>query len=274
IHLNSYALADGGWEAPIISVAHSCVYSWWNAVHGCAPGSEWDEYHRRVSRGLRRAAAVVAPSRSMAESIILDYGVERAKTCVIPNFSLASPTTAPKKQPFALAAGRMWDKAKNLVLLESIASDVTWPVYVAGKYEWIKSSSTAPEPFHYLGALRHSELLRRMGQASLFVHPSLYEPFGLAVLEAAMSGCCLVLAAIPSLYELWQGAAAFVDPHNPRAWSSELNRLIADPSARKHFATQAFTRAKRYSAEASVPEYLAVYQNAMQCKHSDSGVAA
>ena len=271
IHLNGYALADAAWKAPAISVAHSCIYSWWHAVHGCAPGADWDEYHARVGRGLRRSVAVVAPSRSMAESVTLHYGVEQIS--VIPNFSLASVAVTPEKQPFILAAGRMWDKAKNLVLLESIASKLTWPVYVAGKCEG-EDSNRLLGSVHHLGALSHRELLQRMHRASIFVHPAIYEPFGLAVLEAAMSKCCLVLAGIPSLRELWQGAALFVDPHDPKAWERELNELIADPFAREHLAAQAFTRAKRYSAEASVSQYLDVYRNAMESKHSGSGVAA
>lgn len=271
IHLNGYALADARWHAPVVSVAHSCVYSWWKAIHGCAPGSEWDEYYRRVSRGLLRSVAVVAPSRSMAESMILHYGIEQIS--VIPNFSLASVSAAPRKRPFILAAGRMWDKAKNLVLLESIAPNVTWPMYVAGKRE-VEDSNAWISPVRQLGAVSHSDLLRRMERASIFVHPAIYEPFGLAVLEAAMSKCCLVLAGIPSLRELWHEAAVFVDPHDPKAWERELNELIANPSAREQLAVQAFTRAKRYSAEASVSEYLDVYRNALQSEHSGTGVAA
>lgn len=268
IHLNGYALADAPWHAPVVSVAHSCVYSWWNAVHGCAPGLEWDEYHRRVSRGLRRSMAVVAPSRSMAESVALHYGIKQIS--VIPNLSLASLADTPEKQPSILAAGRMWDKAKNLILLESIAPNLTWRVYVAGTCEVDDSNGSV----HRLGALSHSDLLRRMQGASIFVHPAIYEPFGLAVLEAAMSRCCLVLADIPSLRELWEGAAIFVDPHDAKTWERELNRLIANPFAREHLAAQAFTRAKQYNADTSVSQYLDVYRKAAQSKHSGNGVAA
>ncbi len=272
IHLSSYSLADAPWKAPVVSVAHSCVYSWWHAVHGCAPSADWDEYHGRVSQSLRRSAAVVAPSRSMAESVTLHYGIEQIS--VIPNFSLAGVAATLAKHSFILAAGRMWDKAKNLVLLESIASNVTWPVYVAGKSEVIEDSTALLGAICHLGALSHRDLLRRMERASIFVHPAIYEPFGLAVLEAAMSKCCLVLADIPSLRELWQEAAVFVDPHDAKTWERELNRLVADPSAREQLAVQASTRAKRYSAEASISQYLDVYRSAMQYKHSGSGVAA
>ncbi len=274
IHLNGYALANARCQSPIVSVAHSCVYSWWSAVHGCAPGAEWDEYHHRVTEGLRRSAAVVAPSCSMSESVVLHYGLDRARIYVISNFSLARVSTASEKEPCLLAAGRVWDKAKNIVLLDSIASQVIWPMHVAGKCGSIEDSSIYSGSMLRLGALSHEDLLQWMERASIFVHPALYEPFGLAVLEAAMSQCSLVLADIPSLRELWQGAAVFVDPHDPEAWSRELNRLVADSFEREHLAVQALTRAKRYDAEASVTQYLDVYQSAIRYKHSGSGVAA
>ncbi len=273
IHLNGYTLADAFSTTPVISIAHSCVFSWWEAVHGCQPGPEWDEYHRRVTLGLNRSDAVVAPSRSMAHSVILHYGVDQAKISVIPNFSLAQPSSISEKQPYVLAAGRMWDKAKNLVLLDSIAPDITWPLLVAGNCQ-VRGSDLLTGSISHLGELTHDDLIRRMEGAAIFVHPALYEPFGLAVLEAARSGCCLVLSDIPSLRELWEGAAVFLDPRNAKAWSDELNRLISAPAERDHLAAQAFTRAQSYNADASVSQYLKTYQSAMAYKRAGSGVAA
>ena len=56
------------------------------------------------------------------------------------------------------------------------------------------------------------ELVRSYGDASIFALPARYEPFGLSILEAALSGCALVLGDLPSLRELWTGAAMFVPP--------------------------------------------------------------
>ncbi len=56
IHLNGYAHGSLPWAKPVVVTAHSCVCSWWRAVHGCAPGPEWAEYTRRVAArtcGLR-----------------------------------------------------------------------------------------------------------------------------------------------------------------------------------------------------------------------------
>ena len=141
VHLNSYSLASAAFQAPVISVAHSCVYSWWTAVHGSEPGPEWLEYKHRVSQGLTASAAVVAPSQFMADALTTHYGSRAAKTRVIHNFSSSPSTVCTQKEPYVLAAGRMWDEAKNLGLLQSVANELLWPLHVAGDGESRSDSS-------------------------------------------------------------------------------------------------------------------------------------
>ncbi len=84
IHLNGYAHASLPWRKPVLVVAHSCVYSWWRAVHGCAPGPEWAEYKQRVAEGLAAAAIVIAPSAYMAEAICREYELPPEKCRINP----------------------------------------------------------------------------------------------------------------------------------------------------------------------------------------------
>jgi len=269
VHLNGYALASGAWKTPVLTVAHSCVYSWWDAVHGGEPGGEWLEYKQRLARGLHAATAVVAPSRFMAGAVGSHYGVDSKKTRVIHNFSLAPLPHAEAKQSFVLAAGRMWDPAKNLSLLEAIAGRVAWPVCTAGA-----GRPAVDSKLLHLGPLAHGEMLERMSRASIFAHPALYEPFGLAVLEAARAGCCLVLSDIPSLRELWDGAAEFVSPRNEESWVRELNRLIANPSEVARLGLAARSHAARYDAGVSVRSYLDLYEALVSGKSAKEEAAA
>jgi glycosyltransferase involved in cell wall biosynthesis len=257
VHLNGYALAALDWKAPVVSVAHSCVCSWWAAVHGSAPPGEWCEYKHRVAVGLHAADAVIAPSNFMARAIAAEYGVSAGKISVIHNFSSSAPGAMPEKESFALAAGRFWDQAKNLNLLRAIAQRVSWPVHIAGS----DNAATGDVPgLHELGTLPHSDLLGWMDRSSLFLHPALYEPFGLVVLEAAQRGCCLVLADIPSLRELWQGAAVFVDPRDESSWISALNRLIENSSERNRFAALARARSAHFGELNTRARYIDVYR--------------
>ncbi len=269
VHLNGYSQAAADWNAPVMCVAHSCVFSWWQAVHGCDPPSDWIEYQRRIARGLQASTAIVAPSNAIAEAISTHYAVARENIEIIHNFSSAQPSRAAQKEAFLLAAGRFWDKAKNIGLLTGICRELRWPLHVAGD-----SDSVAPSDARVLGRLSHRQVLDQMTRASIFIHPALYEPFGLAVLEAAQAGCCLVLADIPSLRELWDEVAVFVDPAEADSWVRQVNSLIAGTAERERFAELARCRAKSFTCERTLASYERAYALALNKKSMREGVAA
>ena len=269
IHLNGYAHAGIEWRKPVIVAAHSCVYSWWRAVHGCSPGSEWSKYKRRVTAGLRAADIVVAPSCAMALAIEAEYGACGEKTRVIYNFSRAPRSRNRKKEPFCLAVGRLWDPAKNVALLERLSpNNIGWQIRLAGREHGPENSTVSVKSLHFLGPLSHNDVLDEMSRAAIYLHPALYEPFGLSILEAARNRCCLLLSDIPSLRELWEGAAVFVDPRDPDRWSSELHRLIKDPGKRNELAWLAYSHAARYGAALAVSQYWALYQSLLASKRT------
>src|SRR4051812_11205867 len=80
IHLNGYAHASLPWSAPTIVVAHSCVFSWWEAVKKSVPPVEWDKYKEVVTTALNVADVVVAPTATMLTALRKIYGpVQRAR---------------------------------------------------------------------------------------------------------------------------------------------------------------------------------------------------
>jgi len=274
VHLNGYAHAVLPWRRPVCVVAHSCVFSWWRAVHGYAPGPEWHEYRRRVIEGLAAARAVIAPSEYMAQAVVEEYGVAYKRTCVIHNFSATETVQSIAKEPFFLAAGRLWDPAKNIALLEQVAPHVPWEVRVCGSNRGPGDSTVALQSVHRLGMLSYPDLLTEMARASVFVHPALYEPFGLSVLEAARAGCCLVLSDIPSLRELWSDVAIFVDPRDPDEWVHELNRVVRHAETRNSLGELARSHSARYSADYAIREYQRVYHSLLDPRHSSDTEAA
>ena len=274
VHLNGYSYGALPWRAPALLVAHSCVYSWWRAVRADAPCAEWHEYKMRVTRGLEKCSGIVAPSTHMAAAVATEYGIARERVEVIYNFLPPSTTRKIAKQPFALAVGRFWDPAKNLELLSAIAPRFNWQLRIAGDSGRQVGASEEPA-VHYLGVLPHDQLLQHFERASLFLHPALYEPFGLAALEAARAGCCLALSDIPSLRELFQGAAVFIDPRDPEQWIFEVNNLTRDFALRESLARAASLRSRCYRADHMVQRYLAVYEALRaSARRGANGVAA
>jgi glycogen(starch) synthase len=274
IHLNGYSHAALDWQKPAVVIAHSCVFSWWQAVHDSAPGPEWNEYRRRVSAGLVAADAIVAPSAYMAGALLSHYGVTAERVRVIHNFSRAPRWSGRVKQPYVLAAGRLWDEAKNIALLNKIAPQVDWQIRVAGTGQGPENSASRANHVQLLGELPHPELIRQMDEASIFAHPAFYEPFGLSILEAARAHCCLVIADIPSLRELWDGAAVFVDPRDLDAWIFELNSLMRNPPKRQRMGRIAYSRASSYRATASLHKYWNLYRSLIGSAPRDGKEAA
>jgi glycosyltransferase involved in cell wall biosynthesis len=155
-----------------------------------------------------------------------------------------------------LGSGRFWDAAKNLTALDAAAEGLAWPVLVAGDL------GDSPAPRHALstGQLDSDALGELRQAAAIYAAPAVYEPFGLGILEAARDGCALVLGDIPSLRELWEDAAIFVDPRDGAALREVLACLIDTPQLREGLAEQARERAAEYSIDRTAAAYQALYR--------------
>lgn len=256
VHLNGYTHAALAWRRPTLVVAHSCVSSWFEAVHGAPLPFRYARYEQRVRAGLRAADLVVAPSRFMADAVERHYGPPaRGAVRVVPNGIWIEEHAPAPKEPFVLAAGRLWDEAKNVALLADVAPRLPWKVLVAGETH----DRALPGGVTALGRLGRSELREVMSRASIFVHAARYEPFGLAPLEAAASGCALVLSDIPTFRALWSDASLQVGPRDAEGLARAINALVAAPDRRATLARAAAERAGQLHAQASTDAYLALY---------------
>lgn len=273
VHLNGYAHGALPWPAPVLITGHSCVLSWWQAVKRTPTPDSLETYRARVRNGLRATDHVVAPSRFMLDELERLYG-PLPPSRVVPNGHLGGLTDRPRgKEPCILAAGRLWDEAKNLAALDRAAGlGVPWPVFVAGDTHDPDGRAFEARHARLLGRLPQDELARRMGNASIYALPARYEPFGLSVLEAAAAGCALVLGDIPSLRENWSDAALFVDPDDTAGLAKAMKTLAADPGLRAVLALQARRRAALFTAERQAKAYLGVYRDLVAQRQQTSSL--
>jgi glycosyltransferase involved in cell wall biosynthesis len=260
VHLNGFREATFDWLAPVLVVAHSCVNSWALACDDSEWLAEpkWQNYTRAVAAGLNKAQAWVTPSRAFHDVICTLYQ-PISPGAVIWNGIPPAVSPPHSKRRLILAAGRMWDAAKNVSALASASKGLEWPVFVAGPRS--DSRSNDPGGVTFIGDLSHSALRARMQRAAIFVSPARYEPFGLSVLEAASAGCALVLSDIPTFRELWSGAALLVDPNDDLALHRALAVLCADDRERARLQLAARERSERYSLTQTANAYHALYQS-------------
>lgn len=273
VHLNGYSHAVLGWKKPVAVVAHSCVYSWWHAVHGSRPPQAWEHYRQMVENGLNHASAIVAPTESFLASLRRSYTFSTPQCVILNARNAADLRSATVKAPFVLASGRLWDKAKNLKVLDEAASGIAWPIFAAGETISPDGTPTNAKRLRCLGTQTRAQLASLLKRAAIFVHPALYEPFGLSVLEAAHARCALVLADIPTLRELWNGAALFIDPRDSSAVRDALQTLIANDSQRRSLGERAWQRAREFSVERMGEAYRSLYEKMLHSSLRERSVA-
>jgi len=267
LHLNQFCYGALDVDLPKLVVAHSDVVSWWVAVHGEGPPpAPWIDWYRdTVQRGLDGATMVLAPSRWMLSQIEEHYG-PMPESAVIHNGrspQLFNPHAA--KQNTILTVGRLWDPAKQVMLLAE--RNYGWPVVIAGGTEHPDQAyRSAPRQVVCAGTLEFTgrqtpeQLLSLFAGASIYVATSRYEPFGLAPLEAALSRCALVANDIPSLREVWGEAACYFRSNDAEGLRATIAALQTDRHKLRHYAELAYQRARRhFSADNMVDEYISLY---------------
>jgi glycosyltransferase involved in cell wall biosynthesis len=264
VHLNSPALAASAfYPAPVVAVCHSCVATWWeaNRTGPLPPDFAW--MADLVGRGCRAAHALTAPSFAFAEATRRAYGLPDAPY-VVPNGRRPAETVAAAEPaPFVFTAGRLWDDGKNVAVLDRAAARLPLPVLAAGPCEGPNGARIVLQNIRPLGALDDRCISEQLGARPIFVSIARYEPFGLAVLEAAQAGCALVLSDIPTFRELWGGAALFVPANDDRALVSHVERLANEPDTRKRLGRAAAERSQSYSVEAMSLRMLGVYRSVL-----------
>jgi glycogen(starch) synthase len=144
-------------------------------------------------------------------------------------------------------------------VLDAAAALITAPLNAAGSLQGPNGSSVRLRHARALGQLSADEVAAWLRHAPIYASSALYEPFGLGILEAAQAGCALVVSAIATRRELWDGAAVFVDPHDPQAYAAAFTRLLAAPAERRTLGLQAKARSASYSLERMSAGYLELY---------------
>ena len=179
-----------------------------------------------------------------------------------------------RKRQYAASAGRLWDEGKQSRLLIELAHP-PMPILVAGALaledevepdlleagEMERGGPPRQSLVRCSGVLSEQGMREMLARAAIYIATSKYEPFGLAPLEAALSGCALVANDIPSLREIWGESAMYFRKDNSRSLAEVLAQLHADPKLCSDYAERAYAHACRnYSASRMVEEYLQAYQ--------------
>lgn len=262
VHCNDYGPLQREWSVPTLLVAHGCRYAKWRVAHPKDAGTQWQRYRERVAAALRNARHVVAPTNAVLrelEESYADAGLHARASVIYKGVDSVRWTVGQERERlFVLGVGPLADEGKNLQCLAAAAETLPCPVLIAaaGRPE----RGRAPRAI-LLKRLSRSRLAVYYRRARVLAHPARYEPFGLTVLEAALSGCALVLGDIATLRELWGPAAVFVEPTDREALHDAIVTLLRRPDELAEFGRRARRHALRYSARAMALSYVRRYES-------------
>jgi glycosyltransferase involved in cell wall biosynthesis len=212
-------------------------------------------YSRLLFRRLARAATrVIAVSEFTAREAVELLSVDEQRVRVIPHGVEAPfvPSGPASEGEYVLAVGTI-EPRKNLERLAQAASRAGVELRIVGAPGW---GSVEAQSAGYVG---DEELARLYRGAACVVYPSLYEGFGLPVLEAMATGTPVVTSTGSAPAELADGAAVLVDPLDVEAIAAGIGEAIA---RRDELRAAALERARGFTWEAAARATAEVYREA------------
>jgi len=235
--------------------------------------SLWEEVYMRctIKKSCQWASAIIAASNNTKIDLTRLYNVDDKKIQVIyegcnnnfqfsiSNFQKISNDQISNYKPCLLFIGRL-EERKNIVgiinAFETLKENYKIPhkLVLAGKpgygYEKIQdhlSNSSYVSDIIELGFVSEQEKWELLKNAAVFVFPTLYEGFGIPVLEAQSVGCPVVAANNSSIPEVAQGSALLVDPMSAEAIAESIQKILSNESLKNDIIGKGYENVKRFS---------------------------
>jgi glycosyltransferase involved in cell wall biosynthesis len=240
-------------RCPGVVTIHDLAFEDHRSDFARTTGAKYRYFAPRAARGAQR---VICVSEFTAGDVVRRYGVDAAKIRVIPNApSLPiGDAPVPEGEPYLLAVGDLRAK-KNLRRLVA-----AWGMLGTGHrlvLAGLGDLDGLPAAVETVGYVDDERLDALMRGADALVHPSLYEGFGLVVLEAMARGVPVAAADATALPETGGDAAVYFDPLDAGAMARAIHEALG---ARADLAARGRTRAAQFSWARTADETAAVYR--------------
>lgn len=259
---------------PTVTHVHgSCTTDWWRSWRLANPVRRlrhlvgYVHYVVPEKISIRKATHVIAVSETIRQEIINQYGFSPQDVTVVPNgvsetFFSADILKTPEDRARLLFVGRL-HRSKSIVEFKQCFVKVSnlnvQFVVVGGGPEESTMARLATKDHRLVltGTVPHEDVLK-IAKTNIFVFPSYYEGFGLAVLEAMAAGHAVVARDIPAVREVVGDARILC--RDVAQMIEAIRKLVADPEARFDLQLRARSRARLFSWERSARILLDIYR--------------
>jgi glycosyltransferase involved in cell wall biosynthesis len=224
-----------------------------------APRTRW-KYRAITPRAVRSAERVIAISSFTAGDVVARYGVASSKVRVVPLAPAlpgASGVGRRASGPYLLAVGDLRRKKNLRRLVEAFGMLGTGHRLLLAGVDAGEGPALRAPGVELLGYVEDARLDALIRGADVLVHPSLYEGFGLVVLEAMVRGTPVVCADATALPETAGGAAELCDPLDPTDIARAIRAVLDDPGP---YVELGRARAAEFSWARTARETRAVYE--------------
>ena len=235
----------------------------------------------RVS--ARIADAIITPSETVRDDVIERLGVSSERIITIPEAAGQQYTPIDDEEAlgrvrwrhklpnrFILSVGSLEPGKNRTRLIQAYARldvGIECPLVVAGQPAWRYEDEFAlvkqlglDEQVRFLGYVPADEMPALYNAATLLAFPSLYEGFGLPVLEAMACGTPVLTSKGSAPAEVAEDAALLVDPFSVDDLEEALHRLLSDETLRAELRAHGLERSRQFSWGRTARETLAVYE--------------
>jgi glycosyltransferase involved in cell wall biosynthesis len=212
---------------------------------------------------LRAAVRVIAVSEFTRRELVELVRVDEARIRVVPNAveAVFRPDGDAAAGDYVLAVGTL-EPRKNLARLAEAARLAGAELRVVGARGW-GGVETRADGFRWLGRVGDEELARLYRGATVVAYPSLYEGFGIPVLEARACGAPVVTSAGGATEEVAGGAAVLVDPLDPASIAAGIDNASR---RRAELRSLGLARARAFDRDDVARRTVAVYREAVDAR--------
>ncbi len=283
-HSPNYALPPFPGKA--VATVHDLSHALYPQFH---PAARVDYMRRAFPHMLARATHLITDAESVRAELIERHGwpAERVSAVplgVDPSFQPRSnAVTEPllrrhglRHRGYSLFVGTI-EPRKNIDRLLDAYAELPatlrrdFPLVIAGARGWQSAATHARMAqaqgagwLHYLSYLPQAELPLLYAGARLFVYPSLYEGFGLPVLEAMASGVPVITSNVASMPEVAGDTGRLIDPESVDELTAALLQLLPDDGWLQRAGAAGASRARAFTWQRCVAQTVQVYQQVLQ----------